>query len=125
MKKIKIAFSDFWPGFDYKPNGLKKTDNVFYSMLSERFNLEIIIITTSVRKFSILVRTLDQIWTIVITHCHLIIWIILDITDFLYLQFFFMRTTRLIHSKKKSISIKSNMKRKSFATSYFRTRTQY
>lgn len=41
MKKIKIAFSDFWPGFDYNPNGLKKTDNVFYAMLKERFEVEI------------------------------------------------------------------------------------
>lgn len=41
MKKIKIAFSDFWPGFDYNPDGKKKTDNVFFAMLSERFDVEI------------------------------------------------------------------------------------
>lgn len=34
MKKIKINFSDFWPGFD-------KTNNYFYNLLKEQFEVEI------------------------------------------------------------------------------------
>jgi hypothetical protein len=34
MKKIKIDFSDFWGGFD-------KTDNYFYNLLKEEFEVEI------------------------------------------------------------------------------------
>jgi hypothetical protein len=34
MKKIKIDFSDFWGGFD-------KTNNYFYNLLKERFEVEI------------------------------------------------------------------------------------
>lgn len=34
MKKIKIDFSDFWPGFD-------KTNNYFYNLLKENFLVEI------------------------------------------------------------------------------------
>ena len=34
MKKIKIDFSDFWPGFD-------KTNNYFYNLLIEEFEVEI------------------------------------------------------------------------------------
>src|ERR1035437_1218896 len=33
-KKIKIDFSDMWGGFD-------KTDNYFYNLLKEEFNIEI------------------------------------------------------------------------------------
>lgn len=39
-KKIKIAFSDFWGGFENNPTG-KTNDNIFYKMLSERFDIEI------------------------------------------------------------------------------------
>lgn len=34
MKKIKINFTDFWPGFD-------KTNNYFYNLLKEEFDVEI------------------------------------------------------------------------------------
>ena len=34
MKKIKINFSDFWPGFD-------KTNNYFFNLLKEEFDVEI------------------------------------------------------------------------------------
>jgi hypothetical protein len=34
MKKIKINFTDFWPGFD-------KTNNYFYNLLKEKFEVEI------------------------------------------------------------------------------------
>lgn len=34
MKKIRINFSDFWPGFD-------KTNNYFYNLLKEEFDVEI------------------------------------------------------------------------------------
>ena len=34
MGKIKIDFSDFWGGFD-------KTDNYFYNLLKEEFDVEI------------------------------------------------------------------------------------
>jgi len=33
-KKIKIEFSDFWGGFN-------KTDNYFYNLLKEEFDIEI------------------------------------------------------------------------------------
>lgn len=40
--KIKIAFSDFWDGFNYNPSkDSAKSNNVFYSILSKRFNIEI------------------------------------------------------------------------------------
>jgi len=41
MKKIKLAFSDFWGGFDYNPTGNTDYDNIFYRILSERYNIEI------------------------------------------------------------------------------------
>jgi hypothetical protein len=34
MKKIRINFTDFWPGFD-------KTNNYFYNLLKEEFDIEI------------------------------------------------------------------------------------
>jgi hypothetical protein len=46
-KKIKLAFSDFWEGFDYNPTGKEnstipsKSSNFFYCMLSEVFDIEI------------------------------------------------------------------------------------
>lgn len=41
-KKIKLAFSDFWVGFEYNPQTFKQNfDNVFYRILSERFDIEI------------------------------------------------------------------------------------
>lgn len=39
--KIKIAFSDFWGGFEYNPTGKSNFDNVIYRILSERFDIEI------------------------------------------------------------------------------------
>ena len=41
MKIIKIAFSDFWGGFEYNPVGKSNYDNVFYRILSERFDVQI------------------------------------------------------------------------------------
>jgi hypothetical protein len=41
MEKIKIKFADFWGGFNYNPNLSNVGDNVFYDMLSERFEVEI------------------------------------------------------------------------------------
>lgn len=41
-KKIKLAFSDFWGGFEYNPQPFKQNfDNVFYRILSESFDIEI------------------------------------------------------------------------------------
>lgn len=40
-KKIKLAFADFWGGFEYNPTGKKDFDNVIYRILSERFDIEI------------------------------------------------------------------------------------
>jgi alpha(1,3/1,4) fucosyltransferase len=40
-KKLKIAFSDFWGGFEYNPTNKTNYDNVFYRILSERFEIEI------------------------------------------------------------------------------------
>ena len=41
-KKLKLAFSDFWGGFEYSPNSNTPVgDNVFYNILSERFDIEI------------------------------------------------------------------------------------
>jgi hypothetical protein len=41
-KKLKLAFSDFWGGFEYNPNSNTPVgDNVFYNILSERFDIEI------------------------------------------------------------------------------------
>jgi hypothetical protein len=40
-KKIKIAFADFWGGFEYNPTGKTDFDNVFYKMLSEFYDIEI------------------------------------------------------------------------------------
>ena len=34
LKTIKINFTDFWGGFD-------KTDNYFYNLLKQNFNIEI------------------------------------------------------------------------------------
>ena len=39
-RKIKLAFSDFWIGFEYNPTiNTPVGDNVFYKMLSERFDI--------------------------------------------------------------------------------------
>lgn len=40
-QKLKIAFADFWGGFEYNPTGKTNFDNVFWRILSERFDLEI------------------------------------------------------------------------------------
>lgn len=40
-KKIKLAFSDFWGGFNYNPNISNQGDNSLYQLLSERFDIEI------------------------------------------------------------------------------------
>jgi hypothetical protein len=41
-QKIKIAFSDFWPGFNYNPMSLSENfNNVFYEMLLEKYDIEI------------------------------------------------------------------------------------
>lgn len=46
-KKIKLAFTDFWEGFDVNPSGKEnslsptKNNNFFYCMLSEEFDIEI------------------------------------------------------------------------------------
>jgi hypothetical protein len=39
--KIKIAFSDFWGGFEYNPTGKFNYDNSIYNILSESFDIEI------------------------------------------------------------------------------------
>lgn len=41
MKKIKVNFSDFWGGFENNPTGKENYDNIFYKILSERFDVEI------------------------------------------------------------------------------------
>lgn len=41
MKKIKIAFSDFWDGFEYNPKEKENYDNTFYRVLKSNFDLEI------------------------------------------------------------------------------------
>ena len=41
MERIKIAFSDFWSGFEYDPTGKSEYDNTFYRLLSEKFPIEI------------------------------------------------------------------------------------
>ncbi len=38
---VKIAFSDFWDGFDYNPSGKESFDNTLYSIVSERYKVEI------------------------------------------------------------------------------------
>lgn len=40
-KKIKIAFTDFWGGFENNPTGMTEFDNVLYKMLSEFYDIEI------------------------------------------------------------------------------------
>jgi len=40
-KKIKIAFVDFWGGFENNPTGKSNFDNIFYRMLSEVYDIEI------------------------------------------------------------------------------------
>jgi len=40
-KKIKIAFIDFWGGFENNPTGMTNFDNVLYRMLSEFYDIEI------------------------------------------------------------------------------------
>lgn len=40
-KKIRLAFSDFWGGFEYDPSGKTEYDNIFYRILSESFDIEI------------------------------------------------------------------------------------
>lgn len=39
--KIKIAFSDFWAGFDYDPTGKSEYDNTIYRILSEHYQIVI------------------------------------------------------------------------------------
>ena len=39
MKSIKIAFSDFWAGFDYDPTGKEEYDNTIYRILSGHYHL--------------------------------------------------------------------------------------
>jgi len=41
VKKIKIAFSDFWAGFDYDPTGKTEYDNTIYRILSDLYEIEI------------------------------------------------------------------------------------
>lgn len=38
---IKIAFADFWGGFEYNPEGKSDYDNVFWRILKERFDVVI------------------------------------------------------------------------------------
>jgi hypothetical protein len=40
-QKIKLAFSDFWGGFEYNPVGKTDYDNILYKTLSEHFDVEI------------------------------------------------------------------------------------
>jgi hypothetical protein len=40
-QKIKIAFSDFWPGFENNPTDKINFDNFFYRILSEKYDIEI------------------------------------------------------------------------------------
>lgn len=40
-KNIKIAFTDFWGGFENNPTGMTEFDNVLYRMLSEFYDIEI------------------------------------------------------------------------------------
>jgi len=40
-RKIKLAFSDMWGGFEYNPTGKENYDNTLYMMLSEKFDIEI------------------------------------------------------------------------------------
>ena len=40
-KKLKLAFCDFWGGFEVNPTGKENFDNVFYRILSEKFDIEI------------------------------------------------------------------------------------
>ena len=42
-QKIKIAFADFWNGFIYDPTNItiSNYDNVFYQILSEKYDIEI------------------------------------------------------------------------------------
>jgi len=39
--KIKLAFSDFWGGFNYDPTKLNIGDNTLYTILSEKYDIEI------------------------------------------------------------------------------------
>jgi len=39
MKSIKIAFSDFWSGFDYDPTGKEEYDNTIYRILSSHYHI--------------------------------------------------------------------------------------
>jgi len=41
VKKIKIAFSDFWHGFDCDPTGKTEYDNTIYRILSDIYEIEI------------------------------------------------------------------------------------
>jgi alpha(1,3/1,4) fucosyltransferase len=40
-KKLKLAFSDFWGEFEYNPTKKTEGANIFYQILSERFDIEI------------------------------------------------------------------------------------
>lgn len=40
-RTLKLAFTDFWDGFECNPTGKSQFDNLFYRVLSERFDIEI------------------------------------------------------------------------------------
>ena len=39
MESIRIAFSDFWAGFDYDPTGKEEYDNTIYRILSVHYHI--------------------------------------------------------------------------------------
>ena len=40
-QRLRLAFTDFWEGFDCNPTGKSHFDNVLYRILAERFDIEI------------------------------------------------------------------------------------
>ncbi len=40
-QRLRLAFTDFWEGFDCNPTGKSQFDNVLYRILAERFDIEI------------------------------------------------------------------------------------
>ncbi len=40
-QRLRLAFTDFWEGFDCNPTGKSCFDNVLYKILSERFDIDI------------------------------------------------------------------------------------
>lgn len=40
-RKLKLAFTDFWEGFECNPTGKSQFDNQLYKILAERFDIEI------------------------------------------------------------------------------------